>query len=84
MDVEVFGVAAQRQADVLQQLVRDPGLVVAQFLLADQRAQPGPLALQPVGLVRLVVRRRVERLLQALAHVGAHLLDVFGGQRRHR
>ena len=80
VDVKTGRIAVEGAADFAQQLVGDPRLVVAQLLLADQRLQAGPPPLQPVRLVRFVLRRRLERLLQLLAHLGRHAIHLPGGQ----
>ena len=81
VDVEAIRIGVERATDVAQHLLGDPGLVIAQLLLADQRLQAGPLALQPIRDVRLILRRGLERLLQLLANLGRDRVDIFLRQR---
>ncbi|EGE56100.1 hypothetical protein RHECNPAF_750063 [Rhizobium etli CNPAF512] len=79
MGVEACRDLGELAADLLQRLHRHGGLAAALFVLIVGRAQAGPLAVQPVGLVRLVVLAGVEFLFEMGAPVGLHLLDFAVG-----
>ena len=67
-------------ADILQRLHRHGGLAAALLVGIVGRAQARPLAVQPVGLVRLVVLAGLELLLEMRAPIGLHLLDFAVGE----
>ena len=70
------GHLGQLLADLLQRLDRHGGLAAALLVLVVGRAQARPGAVQPVGLVGLVVLAGLELLLEMGAPVGLHLLEV--------
>ena len=67
----------QLLADLLQRLDRHGGLAAPLFVLVVGCAQARPGAIQPVGLVGLVVLADLEFLLEMRPPVGLHLVE-FG------
>ena len=79
MRLETFGHFRQLLADFTQLLERHPGLAPALLILVVGGPQPGPLTVEPVGLVRLVALADVEFGFQIGAPVGLHLFEFALG-----
>ena len=79
IEVEVLGRLGNGAAD-RQELVELDGGGALAVLLARRDREAGPAALQPVGLVGLVLGRRLERLVELLAQLRVEGRDVG---RRH-
>ena len=79
MHVEAGGHARQRHADLLQRRLADGGGLLLTFELGLRRMEAGPVALQPVRLVRLVGLRRLVGGLHRGLELVPHRLRLGGG-----
>ena len=84
VDLEVLGDLGQLLADLLQRLHRHGRLAAALLVLVVGGAQARPGAVQPVGLVGLVVLADLQLGLEMGAPVGLHLVEVGRGDQALR
>ena len=64
-----------RRPMILQPIDRDAGLAAARVVVG--KAHPGPAAVEPIGLVRLVAVGRRELVFEMRAEARLHALALF-------
>ena len=76
--VKLFGNGGELAADLLQHVEIDAGHAAPRAFLG--MADAGPFAVEPVGAVRTIGLARGELLLETVAEIRLHAVDLVAGQ----